>query len=381
MRTLSKRASSYRRARLSILLLVTALIAAACGSSGDAGETTTTPQGDTTTSAAGGLKAEELGIPTTDSMVDTSQYQKEPPWTIGYADASLSNTWRVFAWQYMQYGASQLPETEIVHANANDSTPKQISDIEDLVARDVDCLIVAATSESALSPVIAQANQDVPVVIMERSVDTDQYTSFAALDAVEMGSLQAQAIVEALGGEGTIVILQGVAGSGPVVQSLEGMMSVLDQNPGIEVLATEYTNWSRDEGKTAMENLLQAHSQIDAVLSDSGLQNMGAFEAVEAAGRLDEIKAWSGDSVQEWMRVVDSNDLPGIIVDRPTSVGEIAVKTCGAILSGLPVPSVWGTPNQVIEASDVEQYIAPDTPGSGQWWDWWNLPEEWLPES
>jgi ribose transport system substrate-binding protein len=397
-----------RRRRAALRLVVCALLIAACGGTADPGETTapagddtettvetgtdttaSAPESETTvaggstesTMAEGALTAESLGVPSTDDMVDTAAFQTEPPWTIGYADASLSNTWRVFAWQYMQYGASQLPETEIIQANANDSTPKQISDIQDLVARDVDCLIVAATSESALSPVIAEANAEVPVVIMERSVDTEEYTSFASLDAVEMGRLQAQAVVDELGGEGSIVILQGVAGSGPVEQSLEGMQSVLDENPGVEVLATEFTNWSRDEGKTAMENLLQAHDQIDAVLSDSGLQNMGAFEAVEAAGRLDEVQVWSGDSVQEWMRVVSEHELPGIIVDRPTSVGEIAIKTCGAILSGIPVPAVWATPNQVIAPEDIEQYIAEDVPGSGQWWDWWNLPEEWLPEA
>jgi ribose transport system substrate-binding protein len=312
--------------------------------------------------------------------VQTTKYKKNPPWTIGYADASMSNSWRVFAWQYLQYGAAKYP-VKIIHTNANDSIPKQISDIENLLARNVDCMIVSATSDHALNPAITVASKKVPVVIQERSVTTPNYTSFASLDAVKMGQLQAQAVANALHGTGNVVILEGVAGSGPVVQSLQGMRSVLKKYPGIKVLSTQYTDWSPDKGKTIMENQLQAFPKIDAVLSDSGLQNTGAFEAVKAEGRLQQIKAWSGDSVQSWIRIVNQNKLPGIVVDRPTKVAQTSMADCIAILKGQPVPKVWQTENQVITPAALSKYIAPNRPGSDQWWDWWDIPKRWLPNA
>jgi ribose transport system substrate-binding protein len=338
---------------------------------------------DEASSGGGGGSGKSLAgqIPTGGEQVDTADFKTDAPWTIGYADASLSNSWRVFAWQYLQAEAAAYDVDEIIHANANDSTPKQVSDIENLLNRNVDCLIVAATSATALNPAIAAASRQVPVVIMERAVETGDYTSFAALDAVNMGELQAQAVVDDLGGKGNVVILQGVEGSGPVVESLQGMNKVLDQNPDIKVLATEYTDWSRENGKTIMENLLQANPKIDAVLSDSGLQAVGALEAVEEAGRLDEIKAWTGDTVQGWIRLVDEKKLPGIVVDRPTLVAANSMALCAAILEGKSVPKVWQTENQVIRPADIADYIAPSQPGSEEWWDWWNLPERWLPES
>lgn len=352
-------------ARLVISAAVSSLIlgAAICGASG-----------------ASRAVGPPITVPTTGQMASTTQYKKDPPWTIGYADSSMSNSWRVFAWQYMQYAASKYPVT-IIHANANDSIPKQVSDIQNLLSKHVDCLIVSATSDTALNPVIAVASKQVPVVIQERSVTTGDYTSFASLDAVEMGRLQAQAVANALHGKGNIVILEGVAGSGPVVQSLQGMKSVLSKYPGIKVLTTQYTNWSSDTGKTDMENDLQAFPKIDAVLSDSGLQQQGAFEAVQAAGRLKEIKAWTGDSVQAWLRIVKQNHLPGIIVDRPTKVAQTSVEDCIAILEGKSVPKLWKTENQVVAPSAIAKYIAPNKPGSDQWWDWWDLPAKWLPKS
>jgi ribose transport system substrate-binding protein len=365
----------FRRTALLATAIVVALGATACGATDD-------DDSSSDEAATEGTGESLVEVPTSgDEMVDTSEWQTDPPWTIGYADASLSNSWRVFAWQYMQAEAEAYPVDEIIHANANDSTPKQVSDIENLVSRDVDCLIVAATSATALNPAIAAASEQVPVVIMERAVKTGEYASFASLDAVNMGELQAQSVVDELGGEGKIVILQGVEGSGPVVESLEGMQNVLDENPDIEVLATEYTDWSRETGKTIMENLLQANPQIDAVLSDSGLQAVGALEAVKAAGRLDEIKAWTGDTVQGWIRLVDENDLPGIVVDRPTIMGASSMALCAKILEGESVPKVWQTENQVIEPDQISDYIAPNKPGSEEWWDFWNLPKEWLPKA
>lgn len=366
---------SVKRSWMVAACVAAGFAAAGCGATSDGGG-----GGDGGSAGTEWVTAEQFDIPTSGDLVNTSRWRKEGPWTVGYADASQSNSWRVFAWQYMQYGATTLPNTRVIHTNANDSTSKQVSDIEDLLNRGVDCLIVGSLSETALSPVISQAAKRVPVVISEGNVTSPDYTSFASLDQINMGQLQAEGVARALGGRGNVVILEGVAGSGPVQQNLRGMKSVLARHPGIRVLTTQYTDWSRDRGKTAMENALQAFPRIDAVLSDSGLQNNGAFEAVQAAGRLDEIKAWSGDSDQSWLRVVARHRLPGIIVNRPTQVAQHAIELCGAILSGVSVPREWPTENQVITTEEVDRFIAPDTPGSSQWWDWWNLPRQWLPK-
>jgi ribose transport system substrate-binding protein len=362
---------------------ILALAVTACGATSDSSSTSSgSTSAETTATGTEPVSSEKplTEVPEEGEMVETSQYKTEPPWTIGYADASLSNSWRVFAWQYMQAEAAAHPQiAEVIHANANDSTPKQVSDIENLLSRNVNCMIIAPTSATALAPAITAASQKIPVVINERAVEGGDYTTFASLEAVEMGEIQAEAVVKALGGKGKIVILEGVEGTGPVIETLEGMENVIAKNPGIEVLATEYTEWSRDKGKQEMENLLQANPEINAVLSDSGLQNVGAFEAVKQAGRLDEIKAWTGDTVQGWLRIVHKENLPGIVVDRPTIIGAESIAACVAILEGKPVPKKWATVNQVIKPNEIEKYIAANTAGSEEWWDWWDLPKKWLP--
>ncbi len=369
--------------RVTLLLAALAVILAACD--GGSGGGTTTTAGTNTTAAEGGGEGTDfvprVEIPQTDEMQDTSQYAKEPPWTVGYSDASQSNSARVFAWQFTQFAASEYDEIgDLIRTDANDSPDTQVSDIEDLLARGVDCLIIAATSEEAINPAIDLAmSQGVPVVIQERDVQTDNFVSHINIRTFDIGRLQAEGTVEILGGEGNVVLLEGLAGAGPAEEARRGHEEVFAANPGINVLATEFTGWSRDQGKTIVENWLQSFDQIDAIVADSGIQQQGAYEAVEAAGRLDEIQSWTGDSLQAWIRMVADNDIPGVLVNRPQKYGALAVDACAAILAGVEVPKNWFDPVEVIPVEDIQNYIAEDVPGSDEWWDWWDMPAEWLP--
>ena len=113
--------------------------------------------------------------------------------------------------------------------------------------------------------------------------------SFASLNTVGMGDAQAEGVAKALGGKGNIVILQGVPAPAGV-QNLDGMKQVLAKYPRHKVLTTQYTDWSRDKGKSAMENALR-RSRISTGSSATAASEQRRFEVVKAAGRLDEIKA------------------------------------------------------------------------------------------
>jgi ribose transport system substrate-binding protein len=374
------RSASAAKSSLPVLAVVLVMLAAACGGAADEPATTADGGADTTEGASSFEMRVE--IPETEDMVDTAEFRTDPPWTIGYSDASFSNSARVFINQFAQWAASEYPEIEeIARTDANDSPEKQVSDIEDLLVQGVDCLIVAATSEEAIDPAIEQAmGEGVPVVIQERDVTTEEFVSHINIRLDDLGRIQAERAAEMLGGEGQVVLLEGVAGSAAEL-SRRAHEEVLAEYPGIEVLAMEYTGYSRDEGKTIMENWLQAYDQIDAVIADSGIQQQGAYEAVAEAGRLDEVKVWTGDGLQAWIRQVHEDDIPAVIVNRPLTFGALAVDACAAILSGNPVPKVWYDPVEELDTENLEEYIAPDVPGSGEWWNWWELPEEWLPES
>jgi hypothetical protein len=67
------------------------------------------------------------------------------------------------------------------------------------------------------------------------------------------------------------------------------------------------------------------------------------------------------------------------MVNRALRFGAFAVDSLANILAGNPVPHIWFDPVETVPVDNLADYIAPDTPGSDEWWDWWDLPEEWLP--
>jgi ribose transport system substrate-binding protein len=362
---------------LAIMSTSLGAVLAACSSDSNGG-------GGGSSTSGGGSNAftSRVELPSSGEMVDTTQYKKDPPWTIGYADASLSNSARVFIWQFTQWAVSEYPQIEkIVRTDANDSPDKQTSDIQDLIARGVDGIIVAATSEDALNPVIESAmGQNIPIIIQERDVTTDQYVTWVNIKTREIGTGQASGAADILGGSGNVVLLEGFAGNGAAEEARKGHEQTLAQFPNIKILATEYSSWSREDGKSIMENWLQAFPQIDAIIADSGIQQQGAYEAVQAAGRLDEVKAWTGDELQGWLREVVDKKIPGVMVNRALQFGAFAVDSLANILAGNPVPHIWFDPVAVVPQDKLEQYVAPNTAGSDEWWDWWDLPKEWLPK-
>ena len=333
--------------------------------------------------AASGTFKSRVTIPQTPPLVDTAKYKKTPPWTIGYSDASLSNSARTFIWQFTQWAASTYPEIKkIVRTDANDNPNQQVSDIQNLVSQHVSCLIVSATSQTAIDPAIDAAQAaGIPVVIQERDVNTNSWTSFVDTQTYQIGTLQAEAVAKILGGKGNVVLLEGLAGNGAAEQTHQGHVDTFKKYPGIHILATQYSGWDPAKGKTIMEGWLQAFPHIDAVVSDSGLQNAGAYEAVQAAGRLSEIKAWTGDSLQQWIRQVQADHIPGAIVNRPLRFGAEAVDDCANILAGNTVPKRWYDPVEALDMNNLAKYITPNTAGSDQWWDWWDLPAQWEPKA
>jgi ribose transport system substrate-binding protein len=346
---------------------------AGCGRGDDSSTSSSTSSG-----SAEEFKS-RVEVPTTDDMVDGGDYKKDAPWTIGYSDASLSNSARVAIWQFTQWAASEYPQIkDVIRTSADDNANTQVSNIQDLISRDVDCIIVAATSQDAVNPAIDAATAaGIPVVIQERDVTTDTWTSFVNAKTKDIGVLQAQAAADMLGGKGNVVLLEGAAGVGAAEETRKGHEEVLANYPDIKVLDTQYSGWDRATGKSLMEDWLQTYPEIDAVISDSGIQNMGAYEAVEAAGRSD-VKVWTGDSLQAWIRLVKEKSIPGAIVNRPLRFGAEAVDACANLLAGREVPKIWLDPVEALDMSNLDQYIAEDVPGSDEWWDWWDLPKEWL---
>lgn len=298
--------------------------------------------------------------PNPNTMVDTSQWKKDGPYTIGFSNASISNAWRVAFQHGVLWSAGQHRDeiSRLLVTDANDDPSKQIADIQDLISQGVDILLIAASTEDALDSVVGRAmEQGIPVVMVDRKVKTvSNYITYVTASDWALGRLEAQWLCETLGGKGNIVMLPGIAGSSVAEIRIKANEEVFSKFPGIKVLEKQYCDWNPATGKSVMAALIQKYGKdINGVLADSALQGYGAIEAFLDAGyKKGEIPPMTGGDVARMYQLAHEYDVKMVGIDYPTSMGITGIETALDVLKGISVPDKVEVSFQVVTSPGAD---------------------------
>lgn len=277
---------------------------------------------------------------------DTSRFRKEGPYVIGFSNASISNIWRVGLLHALQQAAAENKGkiSKLIITDAGDDAAKQVSDIQDILQRGVDLLIVSPATAQELDPIVTQAMaQGVPVVLVDRRVTSDNFVSFVTSSDQVLGRFSAQWMAEKLGGKGNIIMLPGIAGASPAEIRVATAKQVFAEYPHMKIIDLQYTDWSPAKGKQVMAALLQKYGKdIQGVWSDSGLQASGALEAFVEAGWADgTIPPITCADLNGCIKQAVQHKVPVLNIDYPPAMGGVAVKVALDVLAGTPVPKIF----------------------------------------
>lgn len=277
---------------------------------------------------------------------DTAKYKKTGPVTIGFSNAGLGDSWRVVMLHSIERAAAENKASikKLLITDAGHDDAKQIADIQDLVSRGVDLLIVSANTQKALDPVVTRAMQKgIPVVMVDRRIASDNFVTFVTASDAMMGRLWAQWIVERLNAKGNVVILAGQAGSSPSENRIKAARQVFAQYPDIKILDTVYSDWSPVKGKQVMQAMISKYGKsINAVWAAHGLPVAGSIEAFLEAGFKDgEIPMHTTADLNGPMQLALKHNIPMLEVGYPPAMGGAAVTAALQILKGAPVPCLY----------------------------------------
>jgi D-xylose transport system substrate-binding protein len=175
-----------------------------------------------------------------------------------------------------------------VSADAQSSSAKQLSDVESLIAQGVDALIILAQDAAAIGPAVqAAADEGIPVVGYDRLIE-DARAFYLTFDNVEVGRMQARAVLEALP-EGNYVMIKG-SPTDPNADFLRGgqqevLQSAIDAGK-ITIVAEAYTDgWLPANAQRNMEQILTANdNNVDAVVASNDGTAGGVVAALTAQG-------------------------------------------------------------------------------------------------
>lgn len=301
-------------------------------------------------------------------MVNTSKFKKSPPYTIAFADAGITNSFLVMEYAEFKWGvASEHGLVTPVFTNAQGTVTKQISDIDSLLTQHVDAIILNATDSSALCPSITKAeSQGVPVFVVERAVNCSTYTEFLNDRDDQDGYLQGQFVAKTLHGKGNVVLVGGHQGNGATEQEVDAGKSVLKHYKGIHVLTTIFATYTPSKCEQEMRPVLARYPSIQAIESISGNQGIGCYNAVRQAGRLKQIKAWTGDTANAWLKIVAKTHIASVFTPIPVKVGYYAVRQAVKALEGQSIPKDFIVPKPNITTKNVKKFAKMKYPTG--WW-------------
>lgn len=206
---------------------------------------------------------------------------------VGFSQCDNMNSWRIAETESMEASAKENG-VELVFTDASGDIAKQASDVEDMVAQGVDYIVIAPQEEDGLQSALKSAmDADIPVILVDRGINGtagEDYTVAIMSDFVWEAEQVANKFIEATGGKGNCVILQGTQGATSTNDRQEGFMKAIEGTE-IKVVADQVANYTMAEGQSVMENILQAQGDdIDMVFAHNDDMALGAIEAIKAAG-------------------------------------------------------------------------------------------------
>ena len=313
-----------------ILLLTLALIFSGCNKQGG--------QNGSTTKTEGGKK------------------------TVGFSQMENDGPWRIAETKSMKDEAAKRGY-ELIVTDAQGQTSKQVSDVEDLIARRVGAIFLAPREFEGLESALQSAKEaKIPVFLIDREAAGkvgEDYITFIGSNFVEEGQRVGEWVVKNTGGKAGVIILEGTAGSSVALDRNKGFREIVDKHPDIKILASQTADFTRAEGQKVMENLIQAHGKnITVVYTHNDEMALGAIQALKAANMNPgkDVLVVSVDGQKSALEAIIAGDM-NVTVECNPRFGPIAFDTYEKHLRGEPIPPKIINQDRFFDSNNAAQFV------------------------
>ncbi|CCK25039.1 sugar ABC transporter, solute-binding protein [Streptomyces davaonensis JCM 4913] len=259
--------------------------------------------------------------------------------TVGFSQSEKeANPFRIAETQSIKDEASKRG-VKLLTANAQSQFSKQISDVQDLLAKGADLLVIAPLNSDGWDPVLqAAAAKKVPIVTIDRKINATackDYVSFIASDFVEQGKRAADQMIEATGGKGEVAILLGAAGNNVTTERTKGFKDrIAEKAPELKVVFEQTGDFAREKGQQVTEQLIQSKPGIKGIYAENDEMGLGAVAALKGAGKkAGDVKIVTVDGTRNAVQGIVDGWISGVIESNPR-FGPLAFQTLDTFTQG-----------------------------------------------
>jgi ribose transport system substrate-binding protein len=263
--------------------------------------------------------------------------------TVGFSQSEKeANPFRIAETQSIKDEAEKRG-VKLLTANAQSQFSKQISDVQNLLAKGADLLVIAPLNSDGWDPVLqAAAAKKVPIITIDRKINAEpckDYVSFIASDFVEQGRRAADQMIEATGGKGEVAILLGSAGNNVTTERTQGFKErIAEKAPDLKVVFEQTGDFAREKGQQVTEQLIQSKPGIKGIYAENDEMGLGAVTALKGAGKkAGDVKIVTVDGTRNAVQGVADGWISGVIESNPR-FGPLAFQTLDTFTKGEEVP-------------------------------------------
>lgn len=254
------------------------------------------------------------------------------------------------------YIEETYPDAKLYLMDGQADIAKQISQAEDLIAKQVDVIILNPQDADGSAQVLDLANSaEIPVVEVNTETTRDDYASYVGSDDVEAGEIMGNFVIEQLNGKGQFAILEGEMGQSAQLKRYEGIENTALKESGLECVATLSADWSRDTAMSTTEDWLGKYPDLKAIICENDDMAMGALQACESQKR--DMVIIGTDAIPDALQAVKDGRLSATVLQDAAGQASTVIDVAVKIAKGEEVETRYKVDFQLITKENVEDYL------------------------
>lgn len=241
--------------------------------------------------------------------------------------STLNNPWFVVLAESAAENARKLGyEAKIFDSQNNPAT--EADNFENLISSGFDAILFNPTdADGSIANILKAKTAGIPVFCMDREVNADDAATSQILSDNYSGCVEIGIeFVKALNGKGKYVEIIGLVGDNNTWARSGGFHSVVDKFPDLKMLAQQSGDFDRNKAMEVLETIMQANPDIDAVFCGNDAMAMGAYQALQSAGKADKVKVFGFDGASEVVEKIKEKKIIATGMQYPKIMAKTAAQ-------------------------------------------------------
>lgn len=204
---------------------------------------------------------------------------------IAFAQDNMANDFRKAQVKEASDEALKHPDLKFIYSDAKGKTSLLIYQIDKFISQKVDLIIVGTNDENAVVPVVTKAyTSGIPVIVLDRGINSKEYTTFINSDNVKIGTMAAKYLAKKLDAKATVLLFEGLLTADVTQLRSKGFLDEMAKYPKIKIIKRT-GNYLRRDALLEMEKLLKDDIHVDGIFAQSDSMISGVRSAMQKVGK------------------------------------------------------------------------------------------------